>query len=289
MGGFLYNGCGARDYFTKVKYLGDHLCPNCNRMAPFHLEKGDYKIAVLWIPTVTLKERYAVLCEKCKEGVFVEQADVNSILNGNMSVPDVMNKLTEVQATQQCPQCGAELDGEFCGECGAKYTDFAKVPPVGNDVVKICASCGSEVEGVFCSKCGTKYAVSMIENPVTIVEEPEPTKICANCGAEVNDAFCSKCGTKYIVPELVVDVHPVEEVVPVKICASCGAEVEGSFCGKCGTKYQHISEPPKEEHPELTKVGSTEEAIPQEWECSLCGTKNPKDSNKCSLCGCEKQ
>lgn len=75
MGGFTINGFGAKEYFTKVKYLGDKMCPNCNNTTPFYLEKAKYKVAMLYIPTVTIKERYVIMCERCGRGNYIEDAE----------------------------------------------------------------------------------------------------------------------------------------------------------------------------------------------------------------------
>lgn len=44
-----------------------------------------------------------------------------------------------------CTNCGKEVTGKFCGECGT---------PV--QVIKKCSNCGMEVHGNFCGNCGTK-------------------------------------------------------------------------------------------------------------------------------------
>ena len=51
-------------------------------------------------------------------------------------------------AAMKCTNCGAALNGKFCGECGTP-APAAK---------KACPSCGSEASGTakFCGTCGTK-------------------------------------------------------------------------------------------------------------------------------------
>lgn len=252
MAGFRFNGCGAKDYFSKVKFLGEHLCPNCRKIAPFYLEKGKFKISVFWIPTITLKERYAIMCKKCSEGKWIEDAEAYSLLNGKEYSPDQSDSAAAETAYVKCPQCGTESNGTFCEICGTKLVKAETengTAPAENNVSeslkpRICSKCGSEVTGVFCSMCGTKYQESA-------EEKNEAAKTCSHCGAEVDGAFCSICGTKYDMKE------------------DTAVSDDSNDSGETDTQ-------------------SKEEVVSQEWECSLCGTKNPKDVCKCSLCGCEK-
>ena len=50
-----------------------------------------------------------------------------------------------------CPNCGAQVTGKFCGECGTKIE--VQGP-------KFCTNCGKEVgaDAKFCGECGTKVA-----------------------------------------------------------------------------------------------------------------------------------
>ena len=216
MGGFQLDGCGAKDYFTKIKYLGEHLCPNCNKVTPTYLEKGKFKISVFWIPTVTLKERYAIMCEKCEQGRWIEDSEAYRLLNGGTYDPNMPIQAEAVAVST------ASVNGNTV-------------------LVKTCPKCGAEVQGMFCGICGARY-----EEPVAV--KPEPV---------------------------------IEDTVSVKKCPKCGADVSGMFCGICGTKYDvaHVEQDKKPEEKKLS----------DKWECSLCGTKNPQTSEKCSLCGCEKE
>lgn len=70
MGGYRINGCGVTDHFKKIKSLGQHLCPYCKKITEFFLDESKKKIDVFFIPTVTLKSEYAVMCQKCGQGMF---------------------------------------------------------------------------------------------------------------------------------------------------------------------------------------------------------------------------
>lgn len=261
MGGFQFNGCGAKDYFTKIKYLGDQLCPYCKKIAPFYLEKGKFKISVIWIPTITLKERYAIMCEKCKEGRWIEDSEAYSILNNNTNVQEVLSDYY---------QYGIKKESEEAANHDLSNTDNVILDSMEK---KICSKCGSEVYGTFCSVCGTKYSKNSVNESASV-------KLCSKCGAEVTGAFCGMCGTKYLSEENSTTINEEQHKL---ICSNCGAEMEGDFCGRCGKKNQKNLDASNKANKESDRKQFT-----QEWECSLCGTKNPENSNKCSLCGCTK-
>ncbi len=213
MGGFQLNGCGAKDYFKKMKYLGEQMCPNCQKLSPFYLEKGKFKVSVFWIPTITLKERYAIMCENCKQGRWIEDAEAYQILSGKTyTTGEAVQNETEL--------LGASVPSSDTSD--TTKTDTADIVP-SSVSTRVCPQCGAQVEGAFCSICGTKYVEPVADGEETF-------KICVKCGAEVVGAFCSVCGTKYIEPT-------IDKEETIKICAKCGAEVVGAFCSVCGTKF----------------------------------------------------
>ncbi len=303
MGGFQLNGCGAKDYFKKEKYLGEQMCPNCNMLTPFYLNKGKFKVSVFWIPTVTLKERYAILCEKCEMGQWIEDAEAYKLLGAGTVANEVMPLNKDGSSARKCPQCGAEVVGPFCGKCGTKY----EAPVVIAETTgKVCPQCGAEVVGPFCGKCGTKYEE-------TDVIEEKSKNVCPQCGAEVVGPFCGKCGAKH-------EETDVIEEKPENVCPQCGAEVVGPFCGKCGASCKEsagtqeipdekeadkdigeetdapvdeqqengepeklVTEPASELQNQVDKETEKQNAE-QEWECPLCGASNPENSRKCD-CG----
>lgn len=81
MGGFRYNGCGVTDHFKTIKSLGTYTCPNCKKLTEFSLDEANQKIDILWIPTLTLKSRYAVMCRKCKNGEFCSAEWAGYLMN----------------------------------------------------------------------------------------------------------------------------------------------------------------------------------------------------------------
>lgn len=70
------------------------------------------------------------------------QPDANTLF-GNISQP--AQPVVSSLSSSACENCGTNVEGKFCTECGT-----AKVIEV------FCANCGSKVSGKFCTECGTK-------------------------------------------------------------------------------------------------------------------------------------
>lgn len=225
MGGFRYNGCGVTDHFKKIKNLGMHICPNCRNLAEFTLDEARQKIDVFFIPTLTLKSRYAVMCGRCKQGEFCsvewaghlmsqgERPDVifesgvkqkEQIPEGNSGSVSETKKLTEDSQKDKgkldfvrCSSCGTlqVREGNFCAHCGKPVSKASEADAgssgqaFGSENRSVCPSCGSvQQEGnKFCSKCGQKLAAEQIRE-----------KRCSQCGAKGTEemSFCTECGAK---------------------------------------------------------------------------------------------
>lgn len=82
MGGFLFNGCGASDSYSKVMDLKQGYCRTCRKQQMFALYELDRKVRVVWIPTVSLSKKNAVICDRCKNGQYVEGEVLNALLAG---------------------------------------------------------------------------------------------------------------------------------------------------------------------------------------------------------------
>lgn len=236
MGGFRFNGCGVTDHFKNIKSLGIHSCPSCKKLTEFTLDEANQKIDVFWIPTLTLKSRYAVMCKKCKNGEFCSTEWAGYLLN-QTGAPDI---IFESQAKGKgwssvtrsfqgaVPQPSApEMQTQAVSQPGA---------PGGSDAPTFfkCAHCGVTQmrEGDFCAYCG---------KPAPALEPPKQNALsdhassdtgvitCPNCGnkQEAGSKFCFQCGRKLI-------EEPSEE----RNCPHCGAKVKDGmlFCMECGTR-----------------------------------------------------
>ena len=69
-----------------------------------------------------------------------------------------------------CVNCGAECDGNFCGQCGAARID-----------AWVCSTCGQSNTQNFCTNCGAPKDTSWT---------------CPSCGTKNEGNFCANCGTR---------------------------------------------------------------------------------------------
>lgn len=160
MGGFLLNGCGAADTFQKLKLLKTDDCPTCQRKQQFYLAKVRMKIHVVYIPTVPLSTKYAIICDQCKTGRFVSKEQMEQLLRANeaevLTLYDaIMNGSAEKEqelpgrtdaagAGLACPRCGGQNpeDAVFCGFCGHRIAEIGKMAEKADPVKPL-----SEVRG----------------------------------------------------------------------------------------------------------------------------------------------
>ena len=86
------------------------------------------------------------------------------------------------KSTWTCPDCGQELTGKFCPECGTR-----KPEP---KTTWTCPNGHGEQTGKFCPECGARKP----EGGTT----PAPVKkwFCPECGTQNTGAFCLNCGTR---------------------------------------------------------------------------------------------
>ena len=107
MGGFRVNGCGATDHFKKIKSLGTHLCPRCGKVTEFFLDEAKFKVDIFFIPTVTLKSRYAVMCGKCEQGEFCSDQWAVNLINNTGPVSVLFESQVQPAAQIQTSEQGA--------------------------------------------------------------------------------------------------------------------------------------------------------------------------------------
>lgn len=234
MGGFRFNGCGATDHYKKIKSLGMHLCPVCKKDAEFFLEEARFKIDIFFIPTVTIKSRYAVMCGKCGQGEYCSDQWAINLSNSVGTIPVIF----ESQAQTAAPISASEQSASPLPE---KVTYVSAEQAVQQPLFKggtapsffKCPNCGVTQlrEGAFCAFCGKPAPEdpNIAPGAEQSGETPTAISVCPVCGnrQEADKKFCAGCG------------HPMDKQVPSeRVCPGCGTKIEGNatFCMECGMK-----------------------------------------------------
>ncbi len=207
MGGFRVNGIGATDHFKKIKSLGVRTCPKCGKETEFFLELAKFKIDVFYIPTFTLKTRYAVMCSKCENGQFVSDAWAAKLLNNGphdvifegaqpTQIPQQENGANR-QLVQQTDGVD-ETDTESIEENTATLPVYEHLNGTTMPSYFKCPHCGVTQmrEGNFCSFCGKPAP----EAKQDLETQSTSRSRCPACGASVKpgNIFCDQCGKKLI-------------------------------------------------------------------------------------------
>lgn len=203
MGGFRIDGTGASDHFKKVKSLGVHRCPKCGKDTEFFLELAKFKIDIFYIPTVTLKKRYAVICSKCENGQFVSEAWADELLRDGphdqifegVQPTRIPTQESTVRQTATSGEGTRAMNlSEDNGDPRTFRTGKEKMP----DFVK-CQYCNVTQlrEGDYCMYCGKPLPAAHREEAREERREP-PRSVCPACGASVKPGalFCGECGKK---------------------------------------------------------------------------------------------
>lgn len=253
MGGFRFNGCGVTDHFKCIKSLGMYQCPHCKKITEYTLDEANQKVDVFWIPTLTLKSRYAVMCKKCQNGEFCSTEWAGYLLNQTARQEIIFESearakgwTTETRSFQEMGVQQAIPEQPVLSDIQPVQSVARSVPEAAardasqasdvndNDLPKFfkCPYCGVTQmrEGDFCAYCGKSAPEPELLQETSGQEIPSETGaiICPGCGnRQEGGKFCFQCGRK------LTEEKPVE-----KSCPYCGAKVKDGmlFCMECGTR-----------------------------------------------------
>lgn len=258
MGGFRFNGCGVTDHFNNIKILGVYNCSSCKKSTEFVLAEANQKIDVFWIPTLTLKSRYAVMCKKCKTGEFCSTEWASYLLNQTEGQDIIFE--SEAKAKGWSPETrsfqGAAPQAQSVPPSAPPQSqnpfpnphEHAMQPPQaasppgasgGSDAPTFfkCSYCGVTQmrEGNCCAYCGKPAPGSPKQN----ASSDTGVVTCPSCGnrQEAGSKFCFQCGKK-------LASEPSAELSAERSCPRCGAKVKAGmlFCMECGTKIMGENE-----------------------------------------------
>lgn len=200
MAGFTLNGFGASDSYYPLKELKMAHCRVCGRDTQFSLMELKMKIRLLYIPTVSVGTKYAVVCTRCKNGFYVSQDQRDFILNN--------------------PVSKVSIDAEGVTLHGIEEEVAVIAPPV--EAVPV----AEEVE----VQASEPEIPAPTEQVVTVPAEQE----------ELDAFFVKEEPKPAPKPVAAADVQAIPVYRPRKVCPSCRMMFppEKEVCTICGTALQ---------------------------------------------------
>ena len=249
MAGFTFNGIGASDSYYMLKELPGHLCRCCKKsdMAVMELRM---KVRIVYIPTITLYKKYAVVCPKCKEGFYITEEQKNYLLNHDSSCLEITAEGVRILAEEDqknsalLPDAGEVEEEQPMDDATEAPTDLEDEESETEDQEALtCPQCHAEIaEGaLFCMKCGCKLDRAMdekaesIETFIAQVEDLAENKEKDNVQEPADDHGQT--------PVAKFDVAPQPSpftYTKAKVCPECGMHATGdkTVCSICGTKLE---------------------------------------------------
>lgn len=170
MGGFLVNGCGAADTVHKLKLLKTEYCPSCGKTQDFYLAKVSMKIHVIYIPTIPLKTRYGIVCNKCKSVTYVTEVQMQQLMNA-----DDASRILLFDAIMHPDEAKTEAPQENAGI--SNPVSSGNLPPIKAEEKAAdaphCRHCGRALAGneAFCPYCGTPQKSAAVTEPEKMEEK----------------------------------------------------------------------------------------------------------------------
>jgi len=249
MAGFTFNGIGASDSYYMLKELPGHLCRSCKKsdMAVMELRM---KVRIVYIPTITLYKKYAVVCPKCKEGFYISEEQKNYLLNHDSSCLEITGEGVRILAEEEqknsalLPDAGEVEEEQPVDDAIEAPTNLEDEEPETEEQEALtCPQCHAEIaEGaLFCMKCGCKLERAMDEKNGNIatfiaqVEDLAENKEKDNMQEPADDQGQTPVAKINVAPQ----PSPFKYTKP-KVCPECGMHATGdkTVCSICGTKLE---------------------------------------------------
>lgn len=198
MAGFLINGCGASDSYYKLKDLKVAHCPHCREQTLWEVAMLKMKIRVVFIPTVPISTKYAVMCSCCRQGYYITEEQKNFILNNPPSCVEVQPDGVVIHGM------GQETAGELpqqqgIQQAGPQQQEFQQASPQQQNFQ----------QPSFQQTQQSPPEPRMAQPESYQERQPHPASqpvfpgfagsapVCPGCGGKVREGerFCGRCGT----------------------------------------------------------------------------------------------
>lgn len=191
MGGFTINGFGAADSYYPLKSVGQFYCNVCRKGQNFSVMELKRKVKILYIPTVSLYSKYAVVCDKCKIGYYIDESVKDAILKGKAVVTGLTENGPEITETQTDSDT---FSSSQIGSAVAKEDKASDAAPKVTEATKLVQT--TEEKAAEISKTVSEYKDSgKTEAFIPLAA----TKKCPSCGFSYvgEPEFCVICGEKF--------------------------------------------------------------------------------------------
>lgn len=183
MGGFTINGFGAADSYYPIRPIGEFYCSDCQKNKPFSLMELRMKIRVLFIPTVTINTKYAIVCEHCHSGYYVDEQTKDDILQNRVHIQVADDRLIiqKLSAASPAVQQSAPALVGTAEETQNRIPSVTQSPPLASDTC--------DCEDIKIPAQATK----------TSVPKPSATRVVKQCPAcqllfRDDKSLCPICG-----------------------------------------------------------------------------------------------
>lgn len=200
MGGFTINGFGAADSYYPIRPIGEFYCSDCKKNKPFSLMELRMKIRVLFIPTVTINTKYAVVCEHCHSGYYVDEQTKDDILQNrvHIQIADDGLIIKKLSAASPAVQQSAPALVGTAEETQNRIPSVTQSPPLASDTCD-CEDIKIPVQAAV--QYSEKAAVPRPEK--TSAPKPSVTRVVKQCPAcqllfRDDKSLCPICGQKLV-------------------------------------------------------------------------------------------